>query len=235
MTMRIPAEISGEHNGMLARHPDDAAVVRGRQAPANIFWHTSHAAPPCRQALLGQKPATVWLTGLSGAGKSTIAYALENLLLESGRACFVLDGDNIRHHLNNDLGFSPEARAENIRRAAEVAHLMNEAGLIVVTAFISPFREDREIARAIIGEQRFIEVYVNTSVDVCETRDPKGLYAKARAGAITQFTGISSPYEPPLTPHLALDTHTLTVEQSSRRLLTHLAQDYFLRDGCSVE
>jgi adenylyl-sulfate kinase len=207
---------------------DAKSLAFERQAQrSNLFWHCADPELPCRQALFGQKPATVWLTGLSGAGKSTVACALEKMLLAEGRACYVLDGDNIRHHLNRDLGFSAEARRENIRRAAEVAHLMNEAGLIVITALISPFREDRDMARTIIGAERFVEVYVSTSVEVCEARDPKGLYAKARSGAISDFTGISSPYEAPLTPQLALDTHALSLEQSSQRLFSHLARHCF--------
>jgi adenylyl-sulfate kinase len=199
----------------------------GREGPepaaSNIFWHAGKVAAESRRACLGLQPPTVWLTGLSGAGKSTIAYELEKMLLDEGKACFVLDGDNIRHHLNRDLGFSVADRRENIRRTAEVARLMNEAGLIVVTSFISPCREDRTMAAEIIGKDRFIEVYVSASIDVCESRDPKGLYAKARAGKIPEFTGISSPYEPPLCPELALDTGVLTLEAATRSLLDHLA------------
>lgn len=148
------------------------------------------------------------------------------LLLAEGHPCFVLDGDNLRHHLNRDLGFSPDDRKENIRRAAEVARLMNEAGLIVVTSFISPYREDRAMASAIIGEERFIEVHVSTPVNICEARDPKGLYAKARAGQIPEFTGISSPYEPPLAPAVALDTGALSIEEAARALYSCLARRF---------
>ena len=194
---------------------------------ANIFWHRGQVSGAARAHHFGHRPATVWLTGLSGAGKSTIAYELEKMLLEEGRPSFVLDGDNIRHHLNSDLGFSPEDRKENIRRTAEVARLMNEAGLIVITAFISPFREDRAMASAIIGAQNFVEIHVCTAPAVCEARDPKGLYAKARAGTIPEFTGVSSPYEPPLNPALALDTGRLRLDEAAGALYAHLSQRYF--------
>lgn len=162
--------------------------------------------------MLGQLPMTVWLTGLSAAGKSTLAFALERELVSNGRACYVLDGDNVRHGLNRNLGFSLEDRAENIRRIAEVARLMNDAGLIVVTAFISPFRADRVAAREIIGPESFREVYVSTSLAICESRDPKGLYRRARAGTVAEFTGISSPYEPPEQPDLTIDASRLSLE-----------------------
>jgi adenylyl-sulfate kinase len=193
---------------------------------ANIFWHSGKVSAELREEKLGHCPATVWLTGLSGAGKSTLAYELEKTLLGEGRSCFVLDGDNLRHHLNRDLGFSAADRKENIRRAAEVARLMNQAGLIVITSFISPFREDRAMARTIIGEDKFIEVHVCTSATVCEERDPKGLYAKARAGKIPDFTGISSPYEAPAFPALSVDTGMLTLDQATRALYEHLAKRF---------
>lgn len=192
----------------------------------NVFWHPGKVTDELREKQLGHCPATVWLTGLSGAGKSTIAYELEQRLLRQGHAAFVLDGDNLRHCLNRDLGFSQEDRKENIRRAAEVARLMNQAGLIVVTAFISPLRADRAMAREIIGEDKFIEVHVATSFAVCERRDPKGLYAKARAGKIADFTGISSPYEAPDRPALAVDTDALTPEQASAVLYEHLSSRF---------
>jgi adenylylsulfate kinase len=171
-----------------------------------IVWNGGHVSPNERQILLGQRPMTIWLTGLSAAGKSTLAFALERELITRGRACYVLDGDNIRHGLNRNLGFSPEDRAENIRRIAEVARLMNDAGLIVITAFISPFRTDRAAAKEIIGSECFREVYVSTPLAICESRDPKGLYKKARAGEVANFTGISSPYEPPERSDLTLDS-----------------------------
>ncbi len=177
-----------------------------------------------REQLLGQKGVTLWLTGLSGSGKSTISQAVEQALITKGRTAFILDGDNVRHGLNRDLGFSAKDRTENIRRIAEVARLFNEAGVIVLTAFISPFRADRELARQIIGPDHFLEIFVNTPLAVCEQRDPKGLYKKARAGEIRQFTGISDPYEPPTTPALALSGYERPVEESTEVIITLLRQ-----------
>ena len=187
---------------------------------ANIVWHEGKITKLQRQSLLGQTPSTLWLTGLSASGKSTLAYALEHTLVNAGKHCYVLDGDNIRHGLNSGLGFSQQDRHENIRRISEVAKLMNDAGLIVITAFISPLREDRQMARAIIGEAYFKEVYVSTAIDVCESRDPKGLYAKARAGEVKEFTGISAPYEPPLNPDLVIDTSQLTLADHLDKLMS---------------
>lgn len=167
---------------------------------------------------------TVWLTGLSGAGKTTVALALVQALKAQGRAAALLDGDQLRHGLNRDLGFTPEDRHENIRRAAEVARLMNGAGLTVIAAFISPYRADRAMAAAIIGAAHFIEVHVSTPLAVCEARDPKGLYEKARAGHLAQFTGVSAPYEAPLAAALTLDTGALALEESVERLCRHLRQ-----------
>ena len=192
----------------------------------NLTRHESLLKTDERELFFRQRPATIWLTGYSGAGKSTVGFALEKALLDAGQACYVLDGDNVRHGLNKDLGFSPDARTENIRRIAEVAHLFNEAGLIVITAFISPYREDRAMARNIIGAERFVEVHLATDISVCEQRDPKGLYAKARAGAIKDFTGISAPYEVPLTPTLSLDTSTHAVPDCVASLMQHLQSDF---------
>jgi adenylyl-sulfate kinase len=188
----------------------------------NIVRHTGHVGAKERARLLGQKALTVWMTGLSAAGKSTLAFALERRLLESGRACYVLDGDNVRHGLNRDLGFSAKDRSENIRRIAEVARLMNDAGLIVITAFISPFRADRALAREIIGAEQFCEVHVSTPIEICEQRDPKKLYQRARKGEVGEFTGISSPYEPPEHPDLALDTSALSVDEALDRLIRQI-------------
>jgi adenylyl-sulfate kinase len=162
---------------------------------SNIVWQNASVTSDERFALLRQKPLTIWLTGLSAAGKSTLAFALERALIQMGHPCYVLDGDNIRHGLNSNLGFEDADRSENIRRVAEVAKLMNDAGLIVITAFISPFREDRSNAKKIIGEDLFQEVFIDTDLATCEQRDPKGLYAKARKGELKNFTGISSPYD----------------------------------------
>lgn len=167
---------------------------------------------------------TVWLTGLSGAGKTSIALALAQTLKAQGQAVTVLDGDQLRHGLNRDLGFTPEDRHENIRRTAEVARLMNAAGLIVIAAFISPYRADRAMAADIIGAAHFIEVHVSTPLAVCEARDPKGLYEKARAGQIAQFTGVSAPYEAPLAAALTLDAGSLALDESVARICRHLRQ-----------
>ena len=169
-------------------------------------------------------PITVWLTGLSGAGKTSIAEALARRLQGEGRAVYVLDGDRLRHGLNRDLGFAPQDRRENIRRAAEVARLMNEAGLLVIAAFISPYREDRAMAAGIVGVERWCEVHVSTPVEVCEARDLKGLYARARAGALASFTGVTAPYEAPLAASLTLDTRARTVEASADELYRFLLQ-----------
>jgi adenylyl-sulfate kinase len=184
-----------------------------------VVWHAGQVTVEDRFILLKQKPVTLWLTGLSGAGKSTIACALERGLLDCGHAAYVLDGDNVRHGLNRDLGFSPEDRAENIRRIAEVARLMNDAGLIVITAFISPYREDRETARSIVGRDAFLEVHVDTPIEVCEQRDPKGFYKLARTGKLPAFTGVSAPYEPPLEPVCSLNAASCTVDQCVDRLM----------------
>jgi bifunctional enzyme CysN/CysC len=205
-----------------------AAELRteGAQQPVSseITWHRGRVELAERAALLRQQPATVWLTGLSASGKSTIAFELERRLMALGHACFVLDGDNIRHGLSRDLGFTPQDRTENIRRIAEVAHLLNEAGLIVITAFISPYAQDREVARRVIGPERFLETYLSANVSTCEERDPKGLYAKARSGSIAEFTGVSAPYEPPTLPALSLDTASQNVDECVRAIL-HLLAD----------
>lgn len=174
-------------------------------------------------ATLGQRPVTVWLTGLSGAGKSTLARSVRERLRELGKMCCMLDGDVLRKGLCSDLGFTPDERHENIRRAAEVARLLNEQGLIVIASFISPYRRERSLARSIVGPSRFVEVYVNTPVAVCEARDPKGLYRRARAGELRGFTGVDAPYEPPASPSIVVDTgardRTLCTEQLLTRLL----------------
>ncbi len=189
----------------------------------DVTWQSSKVAAAERARLLHEEPATVWLTGLSGAGKSTIAFELERTLIASGHPVYVLDGDNIRHGLSRDLGFSPEDRTENIRRVAEVAKLFNEAGLLVITSFISPYRADRDLARAIIGGERFIETYLSTSLQVCEQRDPKGLYRKVRQGVIPEFTGISAPYEAPESAEIILDTGLLSVSDCVADIMQKLA------------
>ncbi len=189
----------------------------------SVVRHTGHVTSIDRTLVLGQKSVAVWFTGLSGAGKSTLAFALEHRLIILGRACYVLDGDNVRHGLNRDLGFTPEHRTENIRRIAEVTQLMNDAGLIVIAAFISPYREDREMARQIIGADKFIEIHVCTPLSVCETRDTKGMYKRAKAGEIAAFTGVSAPYEIPVSAALTLDTSTTDVAACIDRIIEMLA------------
>lgn len=188
------------------------------QSMNQVIWHGGHVSTEDRQQLLGQTALTIWLTGLSASGKSTLAFALERNLIDSGRACYVLDGDNVRHGLNSNLGFSKVDRAENIRRIAEVARLMNDAGLIVITSFISPYRNDRALAKRIIGARQFLEVHVSTPIAVCEQRDPKGLYQLAKAGKLANFTGVSDPYEPPEQPDLEIDTSVLSVEASVEKM-----------------
>ncbi len=196
-----------------------ASIVEALPLGRDIFRHAGTVSALDRSRFLRQRPSTVWLTGLSGAGKSTLAYEMERRLLARGSLSFVLDGDNLRHHLNSDLGFSARDRQENIRRAAEVASLMNEAGLIVFSALISPRREDRTMARAIVGESRFVEVHMSAELAVCESRDPKGLYVKARAGLIREFTGVSAPYEAPEAPALRIDAGRCTLEQAADELM----------------
>jgi adenylylsulfate kinase len=188
----------------------------------NIVWHQTTVSRDEREAINGHRGCTVWLTGLSGSGKSTVANLLEKALWERGVRSFVLDGDNVRHGLNKDLGFSPKDRTENIRRIGEVAALFTDAGVINVTAFISPYRADREIARKAMPEGCFVEVYIKCELDECEKRDPKGLYKKARAGEIPEFTGISAPYEAPDNAELTVDTTGQTPEQSLAVILAHL-------------
>jgi adenylyl-sulfate kinase len=191
--------------------------------PRNVMRHMGSVSLRQRSQMMRQTPVTVWFTGLSGSGKSTMAYALEAALSRLGRASYVLDGDNVRHGLNRDLGFSREDRAENIRRLAEVSHLMNEAGLIVLASSISPYRADREQARQIVGPDRFLEIHVSTSLEECERRDTKGLYQRARRGEIPEFTGISAPYEAPLAPALAIDTTLIDVNEAAEILLQRLS------------
>lgn len=189
---------------------------------ANITRESSLVCRHERELLLGQRAQTLWFTGLSGSGKSTIAKLLERELTDDGRLCYILDGDNIRHGLNRDLGFSADDRKENIRRIAEVARLLNDAGVIVITAFISPYRNDRAMARDIIGPDSFSELYVNTPVEVCEARDPKGLYKKARLGQITDFTGIDAPYEAPKEPAFVVETAQDTPEACVDKIMAFI-------------
>ena len=201
------------------RDVEQGRVERSAAAKRVVVPHAAKVSSQNREALLGQRPLTVWLTGLSGAGKSTLAAEIEKRLIASGRACYMLDGDNVRAGINRDLGFGPDDRRENIRRVAEVARLMNDAGLIAIAAFISPYRADREMARDIVGAERFAEVYLDASLEICERRDTKGLYRRARSGEIAEFTGISAPYEPPEAPELVLDTANADIESCVEQLL----------------
>jgi len=194
-------------------------ILHALRRAENIHWQTQQVTSEVRAQLMGQHPCVIWLTGLSGSGKSTIANALEQKLAERGKHTMLLDGDNIRHGLNRDLGFTEADRVENIRRIGEVAKLMVDAGLIVISAFISPYRAEREMVRQLLPEGCFIEVYVSTPLEECERRDVKGLYKKARAGTIPNFTGINAPYEEPEDPTLALDSSTMTVEQAVQAIL----------------
>jgi adenylyl-sulfate kinase len=190
----------------------------------NVTWHHHRVSKQERARRKGQKPCILWFTGFSGSGKSTIADALETKLAEMGYHTYLLDGDNIRHGLNKDLGFSAEDRKENIRRIGEAAKLFVDAGIIVLTAFISPFRSDRQMVRDIVDEGEFLEIFVDTPLEVCEQRDPKGLYAKARRGEIRDFTGIDSPYEPPESPDVHLYPAQESVEQSVARIVEGLEE-----------
>jgi len=201
-----------------------------REAKSNhITWHAGEIAHRDRQRLRGHKGVTVWLTGLPSSGKSTIARELEKRLFDTGVCAYVLDGDNVRHRLNRDLGFSPEDRTENIRRIGEVAALFTDAGIVCITAFISPYRKDRAAAREAVGEDAFVEVYCSCSLAECEKRDPKGLYKKARAGEIPEFTGISAPYEEPLSPAIRLETDRLSLDKEVDLIVSHLTKSGFLQ------
>lgn len=190
----------------------------------NVVWHEGRVTREQRHRATGGPGATIWLTGLSGSGKSTIAASVEEALIAEGRAAYRLDGDNIRHGLNADLGFSAEDRAENVRRIGEVARLFADAGVVVLVPVISPYRSDRDTVRQrhVEAGLPFIEVFVDTPLEVCEARDPKGLYAKARAGEITGFTGVDDPYEPPLDPELSIDTTVTSPDEATSLILSLL-------------
>lgn len=195
----------------------------------NLTWHESIITKEDREKLNGHKAVVLWFTGLSGSGKSTLAHAVEQVLYEKGCRTIVLDGDNVRHGLNKNLGFSPEDREENIRRIGEVAKLFTDAGVIALTAFISPYRADRDKARALVKEGEFVEVYLKCALDVCEERDIKGLYKKARAGEIKEFTGISAPYEEPLNPEVVVDTGVENLKESAQKVLAFLEEREIIR------
>lgn len=200
----------------------------GIKMTENIVWQQSQITKQDRQQLNGHKSFVLWLTGLPGAGKSTLAFELEKRFFEENIRSYVLDGDNIRLGLNKNLGFSPDDRKENIRRIAEVSKLFVDAGILVITAFISPYREDREMARKLFAPGEFIEIFVNCSLEECERRDPKGLYKKARLGEIKEFTGVSSPYEPPENPELIVRTDQQSLEESLATILDYLDSNHYL-------
>jgi len=195
----------------------------------NLTWHGGAVSPQDRHRLLGQKGVVVWMTGLSAAGKSTIACMVERMLIDRGKLAYRLDGDNVRHGLNKNLGFSAADRAENIRRIGEVAKLFSDAGVIVLASFISPYRVDRDAVRANLPAGQFVEVYVKVSLEAAEQRDPKGLYKKARSGQLTGFTGIDDPYEEPTSAEIVINTQTSSPEQSAAQILGYLETGGYLR------
>lgn len=206
-------------------------MSKQQEKSSNTVWHRATVTRERREQKNGHKAAVLWFTGLSGSGKSTLAHALEEYLYQKGLSTFVLDGDNVRHGLSRDLGFSDADRKENIRRISEIAKLMLEAGVITLTAFISPFKAEREMAMTLMPPGDFIEIHCFCPLTVCEQRDVKGLYKKARQGEIKDFTGISSPYEEPEKPDLKIDTSQLTLEESVQRIVALLRDRQILSQG----
>lgn len=200
----------------------------------NTVWHEQHISKEQRANLKKQTPCLLWYTGLSGSGKSTVANAVDALLFKLGCHSYLLDGDNVRHGLNGDLGFSDEARIENIRRISEVSTLFLDAGLIVSTAFISPFTQDRASARAKLAQGEFIEVYIDTPISICEQRDPKGLYKKARSGEIKDFTGIDSAYDVPETPEIHVKTAEQSIQECAEQIVNYLAEQGFITISTNI-
>lgn len=194
----------------------------------NIVWHDYNVDKEARAKQKNQSPCILWFTGLSGSGKSTVANALEQKLFSLGYHSYLLDGDNVRHGLNKDLGFSAEDRVENIRRIGEVAKLFVDSGLFVLTAFISPYRSDRDMVRSLVGEREFVEVFVDTPLEVCEARDPKGLYKKARAGEIKNFTGLDAPYEAPENPEITIKTAEESLEETVDKIVASLTESGYI-------
>ncbi|TKD70697.1 adenylyl-sulfate kinase [Pseudalkalibacillus hwajinpoensis] len=194
----------------------------------NLTWHEGKVMKSDREALKKHKGAVLWFTGLSGSGKSTISVELEKVLYGLGVHTYRLDGDNVRHGLNSDLGFADKDRIENIRRIGEVSRLFVDAGMVTLTAFISPFQHDRDMVRALFPAGEFVEIYVKASLEACEKRDPKGLYEKVRKGEISQFTGVDSPYEAPATPELVVDTEKQTVEEAVETIVSYLKANGYL-------
>ena len=213
--------------------PDQNPESKPTSTPTNIVWHDGEITSEHRAAVLGHKGCTLWLTGLSGSGKSTIGVALEKALIERGILAYRLDGDNVRHGLNSNLGFSADDREENIRRVGEVARLFADAGVVTISSFISPYQRDREQVRKIHTDSgvEFLEAFIDTPLEVCESRDPKGLYKKARAGEIKGFTGIDDPYEAPENPEVHIHTDKQTIEQSAEQLVAALINAAVLKDS----
>lgn len=202
------------------------------QASTNVVWHHATVTRARREQQNGHRGAIIWFTGLSGAGKSTLAHAVEEKLHQMGCRTFVLDGDNVRHGLCDDLGFSPKDREENIRRVGEVAKLFMEAGIIVLTAFISPYKADRARVRGMVEHRDFMEIFCDSSIEVCESRDIKGLYKKARSGLITDFTGISAPYEIPENPELIINSETIGIDLCAQQIFEHLLSRGIIDTHC---
>ena len=190
----------------------------------DVVWHSTTINNHNRNKLLNQTPFIIWFTGLSASGKSTLANIVEQKLFQMNYNTYLLDGDNVRHGLNKDLGFSEESRVENIRRIGEVSKLFLDSGILVLTAFISPFKSDRNLARSLVKKEQFIEVFVDASIETCEQRDPKGMYLKARSGEISHFTGISSPYETPQNPELHIVNNQITLEDASNQIIEYLVE-----------
>lgn len=189
---------------------------------SNVVWHNATISNSDRNKLLNQTPFLLWFTGLSASGKSTLANIVEQKLFKINYKTYLLDGDNVRHGLNSDLGFNEESRVENIRRIGEVSKLFLDAGIITLTAFISPFKSDRQLVRELFEKGQFLEVFIDSSLEICETRDPKGMYAKARSGEIKNFTGISSPYESPENPEIHIINNSITLDEASDQIITYL-------------
>ncbi len=190
----------------------------------NVVWHEGHVGRDKREALLNQKGCMIWLTGLPSSGKSTIAFTTEHILVDRGRLAYVLDGDNVRHGMSKNLGFSAEDRKENIRRIGEVGKLFADAGVVTLTSFVSPYTADRDSVRELIADGEFIEVFIDTPLELCEERDPKGLYAKARTGEIPNFTGVSDPYEVPANAEIVIKTADCTPEEAAGQIIAKLEQ-----------
>tara|TARA_S200000501_G_scaffold377676_1_gene436928 strand:+ start:2927 stop:3523 length:597 start_codon:yes stop_codon:yes gene_type:complete len=196
---------------------------------SNVVWHKSTISNKDRNKLLDQKPFVLWFTGLSASGKSTLANAVEQKLYNMNYKTYLLDGDNIRHGLNNDLGFDEESRVENIRRIGEVSKLFLDAGIITLTAFISPFQSDRFLVRKLFEKGQFLEVFIDSSLEVCENRDPKGMYVKARSGEIKNFTGVSSPYETPSNPEIHVVNNSISIDEASEKIISYLIKKELIK------